>query len=121
MDSYNFNFKSEVIKFVEENGNNPAARRYKITPKMVREWRKKKEEIVDVVSGKRKKNNDKRLPGSGTPVINNDINENLLEWNFEQRTKRLHVSRKIIMVEAKAMHDEMYANDLRDTSTASRG
>ena len=51
--SYDFNFKSEVIEFAEENGNNPAAHRYKITPKMVREWRKRKEEIVDVVSEKR--------------------------------------------------------------------
>ena len=53
--SYDFNFKSEVIKFAEENGNNPAL--LIDTPKMVREWRKKKEEIVDVVSEKRKKNN----------------------------------------------------------------
>ena len=34
----------------------PLAHRYKGTPKIVREWRKKKEEIVDVVSEKRKKN-----------------------------------------------------------------
>ena len=76
--TYDFDFKSEVIKFAEENGNNPAAHRYKITPKMVSEWRKKKEESVDVVSEKRKKNNEKRLP-----VINNKMNENLLEWIFE--------------------------------------
>ena len=42
---------------------------------MVREWRKKKEEIVDVVSEKRKKNNDKRLPGGDRAVINHGIED----------------------------------------------
>ena len=39
------------------------------------------------------------------------MNENLLEWIFDQRAKLLRASRKIIMAKAKVMHDEMYAND----------
>ena len=66
---------------------------------------------------KRKKNNEKRLPGGGgEPVINNEMNEKILEWIFEQRAKGLRVK-------AKAMHDEIYATDprFRDIFTASRG
>ena len=37
----------------------------------------------------------------------------ILELIIEQRTKHLRVSRKIIVANAKAMHDEIYATDPR--------
>ena len=50
------------------------------------------------------------------------MDERLLEWIFDRRAKGLRVSRKLIIVKAKAMHDENYVIDprMRDNFNASK-
>ena len=72
--SYDFNFKSEVIKFAEENRNNTLLIDAKLRQRRCANGEKEEGKIVDVVSEKRKKNDDNRLPGGGRPAINNEMN-----------------------------------------------
>ena len=55
------------------------------------------------------------------PVIS-EIEENLLEWINERRSKMLHVSRKMIQIKAKAMFDDKTDDPaVKETFLASTG
>ena len=48
----------------------------------------------------------KRIPGGGRKPLDETLEEDLLEWVRDRRSKGLRVSRKLIMRKAKIMHDE---------------
>ena len=54
--------------------------------KRVREWKKDFEKI-----------NRQRLGGGGRKFIDKNLEEDLVHWIYEKRSKMLHVSRKMIM------------------------
>ena len=45
--SYTLNFKLEAVKFAELNGNRPAARKFNVDVRRIREWKNKKEQISE--------------------------------------------------------------------------
>ena len=64
-------------------------------PKRAREWKKDFEKI------KSTKPNRQRLDGAEIKRIDENLEENLVHWIYEKRSKMLHVSRKIIMWKSK--------------------
>ena len=98
--SYTMSFKQTVAKFAKENSINSASMKFKVDRKRIREWINNLEKIST------KKSTRKRLDGGGRKPMIVEIEENLLEWIYERRSKMLHVSRKMIRIKAKAMFDE---------------
>ena len=50
---YNAVFKLMVVEFAEEYGNRTAEREYTISEKVVRDWRKAKESLLDMPKTKK--------------------------------------------------------------------
>ncbi|OOZ66168.1 hypothetical protein BOW47_12420, partial [Solemya velum gill symbiont] len=51
--SYDAAFKLKAVEFAEENGNRAAGRKFDISEKLVRDWRKQKEELLEMPKTKR--------------------------------------------------------------------
>ena len=85
-------------------------------PKCVREW-KDNFQKVKTAEWRRQK-----LEGGGRKCIDEDLEENLVIWIYEQRSKMLHVSHKMIMFKANKMFDEKIEDPTtQDSFIASRG
>ena len=115
--SYTMEFKKKVLKFAQENSIRKAAAKFNIDRKRIREWNLNKDKIV-VTKPKRQ-----RLDGAGRKIQSQDMEEEILRRIFERRSKMLRVSRKLIMIKAKAIHDEISGENtaLRDSFIASTG
>ena len=81
-------FKTQVVVYVEVNSNRSAALHFDMKPKRVREWKKDFEKI------KSTKPNRQRLDGDGRNCIDENLEEDLVHWIYEKRSKMLHASKK---------------------------
>ena len=73
-----------------QNSNRSAASHFEVEPKRVREWKKEFEKI-------KYKPNRQRLDGGGRKCIDENLDEDVVHWIYEKRSKMLHVIRKMIM------------------------
>ena len=94
--SYTMSFKQAVAKFDKENSINSASMKFKADRKRIREW----------INNLQKISTKKQLEGGGQKPMIVEIEENLLEWIYERRSKMLYVSRKMIRIKAKPMFDQ---------------
>ena len=109
-------FKKQIVVCAEANSNKSAASHFDVEPKRVREWKKDFEKI------KSTKSNRQRLDGGGRKCIDKDLEEDLVHWIYEKRSKTLHVSRKMIMWKAKNIFDAKNEDPAtKDSFFASRG
>lgn len=92
--------KKQVAIYAEANNNRSAALHFEVEPKRVREW-KKDWKIKSI------KPNRQRLDGGGRKCINENLEQDLVHWIYEKRSKMLHVSRKMIMWKAKSIFNEI--------------
>ena len=82
----------------------------------MREWRS----IIDKIETT--KSNKERLEGGGRKCNDRELEEELVLWIHEMRSKMLHVSRKMIMFKAKKMVDGKNTDPVtQDSFVASRG
>ena len=106
--SYPLQFKLNAISYAVIHGNHAAERKLKVDRKRIREWREKKESIEKTVKNKKSKGSQrKRCEGAGRKPFSDKLDESILEWNHERRSKGLRVSRKIIMKKATIMYEDM--------------
>ena len=75
---------------VEKNCNHNAAEKFHAAIKRIREWRQNKLKIFELTI----KPNNKRLEGGGKKPLHLQLENQLVEWIYERRSNRLHVSRK---------------------------
>ena len=103
--SYDSAFKLKVVEYAEDNSNRRAAKRYKVDESCVRDWRKKKGQLVTVPSQKQ------RLPGAGRRLKLPDLEGQLALWIEEQRRQHLPVTRTAIQRKALQLHrgEEQFA------------
>ena len=114
--SYSMEFKKQVVIYAEANSNRSAASRFDVEPKRVREWKKD----IDKINATKSKR--QRLDGGGRKCIDADLEQDLVHWIYEKRSRMLHVSRKMIMWKAKSIFEEKNEDPaLKDTFLASRG
>ena len=108
MKSYTLKFKLDAISYAEIHGNDAAEKKYKVDGKRIREWRQKKASIQQTVNTKKAKGSQrKRIEGAGRKPFSEKMDEVVLEWIHERRSKCLPVSRKLIMKKAVLINDEM--------------
>ena len=95
--SYSMEFKKQVLVYAEANSNRSAssASNFDVKTKFIREWKKYFEKT------KSTKPNRQRLDGGGRKCIDENLEEDLVHWIYEKRSKMLHVIRKTIMWKAK--------------------
>ena len=110
--NYSLGFKKEVLAFAEVHGNRPASRRFQIDEKRVREWGANKIGIQTILETKKGKARS-RLNGAGRKPLNVEMEEVVMEWIDNRRTRGLRVSCKLIMKKA-----EMVYQDITQESTA---
>ena len=84
-------FKNQVVVYAEKNNNRPVASLFDVEPKRVREWKKDFQKI------KSTKPNRQRLDGGGRKCIDENLEQDLVHWIYEKRSKMLRVSRKMVM------------------------
>ena len=114
--SFSMVFKADAAKYAKENSINAAALKFKVDRKRVREW------ISQIDRIKEKSSKRQRLDGGGRKVMNEDIEEQLLNWVLERRSRMLHVSRKMIKMKAKSMFDSTTQDPaVQDSFVASKG
>ena len=104
--SYTLEFKMNAIRYAEINGNASTGRKFSVDRKRIRDWRATKEKIIEL-SGKEKGKKKKRCIGGGRKPFSERLEEIILEWIYDRRSKGLHVSRKLIMKKAKILFDDM--------------
>ena len=104
--------KREAIGYAENHSNHKAADKFNVAVKRIREWRQNKSKIFESTT----KPKNKRLEGGGRKPLDIQLENQLVEWVYDRRSKGLRVSRKLIMVKAKCLYERMDARKVRDLS-----
>ncbi len=100
--SFHLSFKLRAIEVAEKKSKEAAAREFDVDPKQIREWCKKKNELMALskTSGSKSR---KRLRGGCRRFRFEDMEESLLSWITELRERNLRVSRRMIVEQAKSL------------------
>ena len=77
--SYDAEFKLKVVAFAKENGNRAAERKFNVSEKIVRDWRKKEDELRSTKKTKKANRSGK----ASWPVLE----ENLRKWTTVKSKK----------------------------------
>ena len=110
VNSYTIKFKLEVIEFAENKSIGAAAVKYKVDRHSIRDWKRKKDALQELsksVDNKKRK----RLLGAGRKPLSDEMEEKVLEWIVERRTKMLRVSRKLIRKKAIIVYEDLKRTD----------
>ena len=91
--SFSVAFKLQAVSLAKANSNNSAARKYKVDPKRIREWRQKEATLKAESETSAAK---KRVKGGGRKPLCLQLEDEVLEWIRDMRTRRLRVSRKMV-------------------------
>ena len=108
--SYTISFKLEVVEFAENRSITAAAQKSNVYRHSVRDWKKKKNELQELSSLVNIKKRI-RLGGGGRKPLSEEMEETLLEWIIERRSKMLRVSRKIIRKKAVIIYGDLKCID----------
>ena len=101
--SYDAKFKLNIVAFAKENGNRAAERKFNVSEKKLRDWRKKEDELRSTKKTKKGNHSGK----ASWPVLE----ENLRKWIVEQRAAGHGLSTVQIRLKAKSMAKESEIND----------
>ena len=102
---YSVKFKMDAINFATRNSISASARKFNVDRKTIREWMQKRNSIEEL--SKRSGASRKRLDGAGRKPVSVALEERLFTWFEDRRSKRLRVSRKLLMKKAALMYREM--------------
>lgn len=103
--TYSTKFKLEAIAYAENHSNNSASKKFTVDDKRIRYWRKSKEELL-AINKRNQGAKKKRFDGAGRKTLDQQMEENLVEWIYTRRAKGLRVSRKLIMKKALVIFGE---------------
>ena len=92
--NYTMAFKCEAIEYAENNSNHKAAKKSYCCQN---DQRMETKQIFEPTV----KPKNKRLEGRWKKPLYLQLENQLIEWIYDRRSNRLHVSKKLIMVEAK--------------------
>ena len=99
--SYNASYKLKAVERAEQCTKEVAAREFGVDAKWIRVWCSQKAQLAAMK--KDKKSRRKRLDGAGRKPDNTEMEEELLEWIVELRSRHLRVSRRMIQTQAKLL------------------
>ena len=118
--SYTVAFKLEVVRYAEQSSNHAAGRRYNVSRSSVRDWRKKKpklEEMMMQTSGCGA--HRRRLSGGGRKIVDSCTERNLVQWILERKQQGLNISGALIIKKAQSLQKEK--EEVTNTLSYSRG
>ena len=92
--SFNTAFKLEVVECAENTTNRGAGRIFGVDDKMVRDWRKHKQELISLPSTR------KRLGRGGRKPVLPEMEDNLMLWITAQRAENCKVGRDDVQKKA---------------------
>ena len=103
--SYTVGFKLKVIEEAEKTGNRSAGRVFGVNEKLVRDWRKKKDELMKMLKAAKS-----ARPGMKPywPEVENKLHE----WILEKRLNGIGISGTMVRLKAKMMAKEMSPSDV---------
>lgn len=87
--------KVEALKWLNKSSVSETARRFKVSRKQIRDWKKNESSLQQTVSSHRS-----RLRGAGRKITCEDLEEHITTWIVAKREYRLRVSRNMIKLEA---------------------
>ena len=97
---YSVSFKLQVVKFASDNSNNSAAsRKFGIDEKLVRDWRRKIDNIKSLPKTK--------CADHGRKCQWPELEKKVVEWVEENRKSGLAVTRNLIRLHAKKTAQQM--------------
>ena len=97
---YSVSFKLQVVKFASDNSNNSAAsRKFGIDEKLVRDWRRKIDNIKSLPKTK--------CADHGRKCQWPELEKKVVEWVEENRKSGLAVTRNLIRLHAKKTTQQM--------------
>ena len=96
--SYDAAFKLKVIEFAEVNGNRAAEREFSVSEKVVRDWRKMKETLLEMPRTKRARR--------GKQAHYPEMERELAGWITDQRNNGYIVSLLQIRLQAKKLNSD---------------
>ena len=97
---YSASFKLQVVKFASDNSNNSAAsRKFGIDEKLVRDWRRKIDNIKSLLKTK--------CADRGRKCQWPELEKKVVEWVEENRKSGLAVTRNLIRLHAKKTAQQM--------------
>ena len=97
---YSVSFKLQVVKFASDNSNNSAAsRKFGIDEKLVRDWRRKIDNIKSLPKTK--------CADRGRKCQWPELEKKVVEWVEENRKSGLAVTRNLIRLHAKKTTQQM--------------
>ena len=96
--SYLPEFQIRVIEHARVQGIHDAARVFNVDRKRVREWTKDEEKLRGQERGR------KRDAGAGRKLTSEDVENGTLDFIWEQRSKKVRVTRRMIQVKARQIY-----------------
>ena len=102
--SYSFGLNLEDVKFANLNPNH-AARKFKVGLKLY--WEYGVQQEVAMSAGKTSSDR-KRVKGAGRKPSCVELEDDILEWIKDMRSRRLRVSRKMVKRKAQELYDALY-------------
>ena len=100
--SYDLMTKLEAVAYAELKGKRPAARKFGVEVKRIREWCSKKTELTykaSTADGQKRK----RLDGAGRKPLYEELEGVILEWFHGMKEKKEHISMKTIGKKAESV------------------
>uniref|UniRef100_A0AAR2LC38 HTH CENPB-type domain-containing protein n=1 Tax=Pygocentrus nattereri TaxID=42514 RepID=A0AAR2LC38_PYGNA len=101
--SYSADYKLQVVKYAAENGNRAAERKFGVTEKLVRDWRKAE---VSLTAMKKTKKANRGLKARWP-----QLEERVRTWVLEQRAAGRGLSTVQLRLHAQVVAKEMNIND----------
>ena len=101
--SYSADYKLQIVKYAAENGNRAAERKFGVSEKLVRDWRKAEVTLTEMKKTKKANRGLKaRLP---------QLEERVRAWVLEQRAAGRGLSTVQLRLHAQVVAKEMNIND----------
>ena len=99
--SYDISLKLKAMESVEKKLKEAAACEFGVDATRIREWCSQQDQLVAVKKSNKSKR--RRLAGGGRKATDEHMEEALLSWIQDLRSRNLRVSRKMIRAQAKKL------------------
>lgn len=117
MKSYSVEEKLRAIDTAKTKSKHAAARIHRVCVKRIREWCQKETELRSVLNKKKVK----RLSGAGRPLKCESLEQEMVDWIEEQRSRNLRVSRQMVQKKAKDVFNALNSTEKSEEFAASNG
>ena len=86
--SFSMEFNRDVVEYAQTHNISATAIKFKVDRQCISDWKRK----IDSINSS--KSVRKRMAGAGRKITSDDVEERLVLWIHERRSRMLRVSRK---------------------------